>query len=135
KKAAQSLGLELGYRYSDNDPSGPVDTWKALLDWSATSKIRFRGGHQVANRAPNIGELFLSKTQTVVFNGIGDLCSTTNFVAPSISANPANPNAAGVRAICQTQMGVVGAAAFYGDPSSQPAGPGLGLANTIGNPL
>jgi outer membrane receptor protein involved in Fe transport len=135
KKAAQSLNLELGYRYSDNDPSGPVDTWKALLDWSPTSKVRFRGGHQVANRAPNIGELFLAKTQTVTGNPVGDLCSTTNTAAPSISANPSNPNAAQVRAICETQMGVVGAAAFYGDVSSQPAGGGIGLANTIGNPL
>ncbi len=136
KKAARSMNLELGYRYSDNSPSEAVDTWKALLDWSPTENVRFRGGHQVANRAPNIGELYLSRTQTVAFNTVGDLCSTTNTAAGSISANPSrNPNAAGVRAICEQQMGVVGAAAYYGDPTSQPATPGLGLANTIGNPL
>ncbi len=105
KKAAQALNLELGYRASDNNPSGTVDTYKALLDWAPTSKVRFRGGHQVANRAPNIGELFLSKTQTVVFNVFGDPCSTSNFVATSISANPANPNAAQVRAICELRDG------------------------------
>lgn len=136
KRAARSLNLELGYRYSNNNPSDAVDTWKALLDWSPTETVRFRGGHQVANRAPNIGELYLSRTQTVTFNPIGDLCSTTNIAAGSISANPArNPNAAGVRAICEQQMGVIGAAAFYGDPTSQPAAGGLALANTIGNPL
>ncbi|HEU4620234.1 MAG TPA: TonB-dependent receptor [Gammaproteobacteria bacterium] len=135
KKAAQNLGLELGYRYSDNDPSGAVDTYKALLDWSPASKVRFRGGHQVANRAPNIGELFLSKTQTVTFNPFGDPCSTNNTAAGFISANPAaNPNAAAVRAICEQQMGPVGTVAYYGDPSAQLPGGGLALANTIGNP-
>ncbi len=133
KKAAQSLNLELGYRYSDNTPSGAVDTYKGLFDWSPTKRVRFRGGHQVANRAPNIGELFLAKTQTVVFNSIGDLCATTNIASPSNSANPVNPNAAQVRSICELQMGVVGAAAYYSSPANQPAGPGLGLANTIGN--
>jgi iron complex outermembrane receptor protein len=135
KKGAQALNLELGYRYSDNDPSGTVDTYKGLFDWAPTSRIRFRGGHQVANRAPNIGELFLSKTQTVVFNVFGDPCSTNNFVAGGISANPAfNPNAAQVRAICELQMGPFGAAAYYGDPNAQAGGPGLALANTVGNP-
>jgi iron complex outermembrane recepter protein len=133
KKAAQALNLELGYRASDNNPSGTVDTYKALLDWAPTSKVRFRGGHQVANRAPNIGELFLSKTQTVVFNVFGDPCSTSNFVATSISANPLNPNAAQVRAICELEMGPAGTAAYYSTP--QGGGPGLALANTIGNPL
>jgi outer membrane receptor protein involved in Fe transport len=135
KKAAKAFNLELGYRKSDNDPSGPVDTYKGLFDWSPTDKVRFRGGHQVANRAPNIGELFLSKTQTVTLNTVGDLCSTTNVASGGNSANPAlNPtNAAAVRAICVQQMGVVGAAAYYADPTSQPAGGGLGLANTIGN--
>ncbi len=136
KKAAQSLGLELGYRYSDNDPSGAVDTYKALFDWAPISKVRFRGGHQVANRAPNIGELFLSKTQTVTFNAVGDLCSETNFVS-GFSANPGrNPNAAQVKAICELQMGAVGAQVYYdpGNVASQPAGPGLALANTVGNP-
>ena len=136
KKGAQALNLELGYRYSDNNPSGSVDTYKGLFDWAPTSKVRFRGGHQVANRAPNIGELYLSKTQTVVFNVFGDPCSTNNFVAGNISANPAlNPNAAQVRAICELQMGPAGTAAYYGDPSAQAGGPGLALANTIGNPL
>lgn len=135
KKAAQSLGLELGYRYSDNDPSEAVDTYKALFDWSPTSRIRFRGGHQVANRAPNIGELFLSKTQTVTGNPFGDPCSTTNTAQGGLSANPAlNPNAASVRAICEQQMGPVGAAAYYGDVGSQPQFGGIALANTIGNP-
>ncbi len=137
KKLARAFNLELGYRYSDNDPSGAVDTYKGLFDWAPTDKIRFRGGHQVANRAPNIGELFLSKTQTVVFNPFGDPCSTNNTAAGGISANPtANPaHAAQVRAICELQMGPFGSSAYYGDPSAQAAGGGLGLANTIGNPL
>ena len=34
--ATERLNLELGYRYSDYDRSGGVDTWKTLVDWSAT---------------------------------------------------------------------------------------------------
>src|SRR5690606_27967399 len=29
----QNLDLELGYRYSDNDPTQAVTSWKALVDW------------------------------------------------------------------------------------------------------
>src|SRR5690606_15901880 len=49
KTGAQALNLELGYRRSNNDPSDDVDTYKALLDWSITDRVRFRGGRQKAN--------------------------------------------------------------------------------------
>ena len=38
---------------------------KALADWTIVDAVRFRGGFQRANRAPNIGELFLPDTQAV----------------------------------------------------------------------
>ena len=56
--ATERLNLELGYRYSDYDRSGGVDTWKTLVDWSATDSMRIRGGYQVATREPNTEELF-----------------------------------------------------------------------------
>ncbi len=134
KPGVRELNLELGYRYSDNDPTGSVDTYKGLIDWSITDRIRLRGGRQVANRAPNIAELYLSRTQTLGASAIGDLCAETNPVSP-LSANPAlNPNAARVRAICEYHMGPTGAAAFYDPDFDQPTGLGFVFANTTGNP-
>ncbi len=49
-------------------PSNDVDTWKALLDWQVVDRVRVRGGRQVANRAPNIGELFQSQEQFAPFS-------------------------------------------------------------------
>jgi outer membrane receptor protein involved in Fe transport len=116
KPAVNELNLELGYRSSDNDPSESVDTYKAQLDWRITDRIRIRGGHNVANRAPNIGELFEAKTQIVGAGGsvLGDLCNPGNTTGGTLSTNPAlNPNAAQVRSMCEQQMGVTGAAAYY----------------------
>ncbi|MCP5144477.1 MAG: TonB-dependent receptor [Gammaproteobacteria bacterium] len=131
----ESLELEAGYRYSDNNPSPNVDTYKALLTWTINDRIRLRGGHQVANRAPNIGELFLSRTQTLEVSFDGDYCSTRNPRNP-FSANPAvNTNAAQVEAICRSLMGVSGADTFYGSAANQPNGSTVfGFQNLVGNP-
>src|SRR5690606_39429985 len=51
------LNLELGYRYSDYLFQGGIDTYKALVDWGITEQLRFRGGRQLATRAPNIAEM------------------------------------------------------------------------------
>ncbi|HEX6993606.1 MAG TPA: TonB-dependent receptor [Gammaproteobacteria bacterium] len=55
--AEQSLDLELGYRYSDYDPSGTDDTWKAGLNWRPIDTLLFRVMRQRAARAPNVDEL------------------------------------------------------------------------------
>ena len=60
------LDLELGYRYSDYDSEGGIDTYKALFDWAATDSFRVRGGRQIANRAPNVAERFTGPSQNVV---------------------------------------------------------------------
>jgi iron complex outermembrane receptor protein len=131
----QSLQLETGYRKSWNDPSPDVDTYKVLVDWAVTDRIRLRGGRQIANRAPNIGELFLSRTQTLVGNVDGDYCSTRN-PGNTYSANPAlNPNAANVRAICEALMGPTGAEQYYSDPLNQSNSlTGQTFINLVGNP-
>lgn len=133
KRGIDSLNLELGYRYSDNDPVGSVDTWKALFDWNVNERLRFRGGYQVANRAPNIGELYLSRTQTWTFSPGGDFCSEANPFNP-LSANPAlNPDAAEVRALCEQLMGPAGAAEYYS--GDQPdAAASFVFVNLTGNP-
>jgi outer membrane receptor protein involved in Fe transport len=92
------LNLELGYRYSDYDTAGGVDTYKALFDWGATESVRLRGGYQLANRAPNIGELFTGPTLAVVGFPGSDPCTviTTN----TWGNLPSNPNRAQVQALC-----------------------------------
>jgi outer membrane receptor protein involved in Fe transport len=121
KPAIKGLNLELGYRHSDNDPTESVETYKAMIDWRITERVRFRGGRQRANRAPNIAELFQSSEQQYDLAGLGgDYCSTRNPLN-KLSPNPAlNPNAAQARALCEALMGADAAAAFYGDPANQP---------------
>jgi iron complex outermembrane recepter protein len=133
-RLVDELNFELGYRYSDNDPSDSVETYKVLFDWRVNDRVRVRGGRNVANRAPNIGELFEARTQVVGAGGsvLGDLCNPGNIAGGNLSANPGlNPNAAQVRAMCEAQMGVTGAAAYYA-PGNVPGASTLG--NRTGNP-
>jgi iron complex outermembrane receptor protein len=137
KPGAQSLSLELGYRSTDNDPSNDVDTWKALIDWQVVDRVRVRGGRQIANRAPNIGELFQSKEQFAPFSQVqGDPCSTLNPARLTYTANGTlNPTyAAQVRGLCEQLMGAAGAFNYYFvDP--QPSGfVSPRISNLSGNP-
>jgi outer membrane receptor protein involved in Fe transport len=100
--AVQKLELELGVRWSDYDTTGNSVTWKTLATWKPVSFLRIRGGYNLAERAPNIAELYLAPQQTFVFNATGDLCSLANTLP--YSANPANPNGAKVEALCRTLM-------------------------------
>lgn len=54
---AQSLGLELGYRYSDYNPTGTYSTWKAGLNYEPFDGLLLRVMRQRAARAPNVGEI------------------------------------------------------------------------------
>jgi iron complex outermembrane recepter protein len=140
-RGARELNLELGYRSTDNKPSNDVNTWKALLDWRVVDRVRVRGGRQVANRAPNIGELFQSREQFAPFSLFqGDPCSELNPASLPYTANP-NRNSAGpqaaanVRALCEQLMGTAGAAAYYGGDTPQPSGfVSPRISNLNGNP-
>lgn len=130
----QSLDLELGYRYSDNDPTDAVSSWKALVNWHIIDQVRFRGGYQVANRAPNIAELFQSADQFLFVRNKGDWCSDLNPANP-MSPNPAlNPNAEQVRAICEELMGPQGAATYYSNPDRPFTPSQFYFSNVTGNP-
>ena len=85
--AGKHLNLELGYRYSDYELQGGVDTYKALFDWGITDTLRFRGGRQLATRAPNIAELFQSNTQSWSVQFGGEPCALNSGFA--YGANPA----------------------------------------------
>lgn len=99
--AIQLLELVGGARYSDSSRTGGSWTWKVEANWEVTDWLRFRGGYNKAERAPNIGELH-SLTQNFGLLTGGDACSTGNPF--SYSANPANPNGAAVRALCVALM-------------------------------
>ena len=93
-----SLDFELGYRYSDYDQEGGIDTYKALFDWAATDSFRVRGGRQVANRAPNVAERFTGPSQNVVAFQGADPCLANTL--HTWGNHPSNPNRAQVQALC-----------------------------------
>jgi iron complex outermembrane receptor protein len=114
----KQLNLELGGRYSDYSTTGSSETYKILADWRVFDWLRFRGGYNRAERAPNIAELFLNPEQTFGAYGGGDPCSTLN--PNSYSANPAtNPNYYEVITLCGEAMERTGNLdadwEFYGD--------------------
>lgn len=136
----QELNLEVGGRMSHYSTTGTSYTYKILGDWSVTDWLRFRGGFNRAERAPNIGELFLSAQQTFGFDNRGDVCSRLN--PNTFSANPATNSggaagAAAVEAVCRVlmeQSGEPGAdEAYYGAVQSSAAG-GFAFPTLVGNP-
>jgi outer membrane receptor protein involved in Fe transport len=131
----QQLDLELGGRISDYSTTGTSYTYKALADWTVTDWLRFRGGYNRAERAPNIAELYLAPQQTFAVTTVGDLCSLANPFA--FSAGPNNPNAANVRATCEALMDATGDLSakvnYYGAPQSN-ATFGFAFPSLVGNP-
>jgi outer membrane receptor protein involved in Fe transport len=120
---------------SDYSTTGVSYTYKILGDLAVTDWLRFRGGFNRAERAPNIGELFLSAQQTFGGNNRGDLCSRANPFATS--ANPAvNSNAAQVEAVCRILMEQSGDPTadeqYYSQPQSNAAG-GFAFPTLVGN--
>jgi outer membrane receptor protein involved in Fe transport len=98
---AESLGLDLAYRYSSYNVSGGASTYKAEGHWSPFRGLRFRGGYARAVRAPSVGELYVAPSGSVPSigqpsQGQGDYCSVANPVRTG-------PNAAGIRALCLAQ--------------------------------
>jgi iron complex outermembrane receptor protein len=88
------LGLELGYRMSDYNLTGSVDTYKAALKWDPVESVSIRGSYNRAIRAPNILELF--QPQQEGFPQYSDPCNAN-------STFRAGANAAQVVALCQAQ--------------------------------
>lgn len=115
KFMAESLELELGYRYSDYDITGSVPTYKALFSWTPVNFLRFRGGYQLANRAPNINELFLDASSQAVTLRSPDYCRADTR---ELTGNhPDNPNRAAVQALCEALIGNTDSP-FSADPNN-----------------
>jgi outer membrane receptor protein involved in Fe transport len=140
--------VELGARVSDWSMPAvkSLNSYKTMIDWGITEKYRLRAGFNRAHRAPNLGELFITRTQ--VFGGDvstrGDVCSQRNTAAPwsaNTGLDPTAPPAAGstvaqanqTRAICTALMGVGGAAEYYRNLGPQPTLGGVGIQNQLGN--
>jgi outer membrane receptor protein involved in Fe transport len=99
----KNLELELGYRLSDFDTAGTVDTYKGLFTWKALDTVTLRGGYQYATRAPNTAELFTGPSLAVVPFPSVDPCSA---VTQSPWGNvPSNPNRIQVQALCRALVG------------------------------
>ena len=101
--AVKSLNLDAGYRYSSYNTSGGVSTWKVTADWAVNSFVKFRGGRQVANRAPNVAELFQPPTFQTVPWPDHDPCS--NVTRAPYGNVASNPNRAQVQALCTALAG------------------------------
>jgi outer membrane receptor protein involved in Fe transport len=99
----KKLELELGGRASKYNTTGTSLTYKAIANWEVTHWLRFRGGYNRAERAPNIAELYLAPQQTFAYAAGGDVCSINNSL--KYSANPkANANYQKVIALCGALM-------------------------------
>jgi len=129
---AQVLELELGYRYSDYDFSGGVPTWKALFSWAPVDFLRFRGGYQVANRAPNINELFLDASSAALTLRSAEPCHSQT--RETFGNHENNPNRAQVQALCEALIGNT-ATPFSADPGNFTGGraDGVTLQQSSGN--
>lgn len=77
KPGFESLDIELGYRYSDYNPTGTDSTWKYGFNWQPIETVRLRAMKQRAARAPNVGELAAPRT-TGLDNALSDPCSDAN---------------------------------------------------------
>ena len=98
-----TLGLNLGYRYSDYSLAGSTDTYKMELEYAPISQVRFRASYNRAVRAPNLTELFAQPT-VGLFSGndpcVGEspdftaaqcaLTGVTGAEYGTLDSNPAN---------------------------------------------
>ena len=106
---AKSIEIDPGIRYSNYTQSSPgqtgsggggVKTWKLLGNWVLNDWVNVRGGLEVANRAPNIAELFTPLGGSAFGFG-ADPCAVYVGTTPSWGNTPGNPNRYNVQAACQ----------------------------------
>jgi outer membrane receptor protein involved in Fe transport len=104
---AKSLDLDLAGRYSSYDWHGGDPfvnggtagwTYMANSTWKVNDWVTFRGGYQLAVRAPNVAELFQPTTANVVFANAGDPCASTTPVP--WGNNASNPNRLKTQQLC-----------------------------------
>ncbi len=78
KTGAEEVMLDVGYRYSDYDPSGQTtNTYKFAGSWAINDDIKLRGSYQRAVRAANIVDQFRPQ-QGRLFAMDNDPCNKLN---------------------------------------------------------
>jgi iron complex outermembrane receptor protein len=107
---AKSIEIDPGIRFSDYSESSPgvdisssghdVKTWKLMGNWVVNDWVNFRGGLEVANRAPNIAELFTPLGGSALDVG-ADPCAVYPGTTPSYGNIAGNPNRYNVQAACE----------------------------------
>jgi iron complex outermembrane receptor protein len=113
--------LDPGVRYSDYNTVGKVTTWKALFNWSVTDRLRFRGGKQVANRAPNVAELYTPRGGSQIDLNAPDPCNSLPITPNPWGNRPENPNRLNLQAACQQLMVRNGAPSTFYQPGTASA--------------
>jgi outer membrane receptor protein involved in Fe transport len=143
--AIKSLSLELGGRASDYSSTGTSYTFKVLGDWEVTDWLRFRGGFNRAERAPNIAELLLTPQQAFRTDPTGDVCSTRHELPGSANKNTNPTGYLDAQAICLELMArdnngvyvpVSDSTSYYAagqELTRQPTGAGGGFGYSVGN--
>ena len=138
---ANHFNLELGGRFSDwsMDNMPTLETYKALIDWGIGNdgRYRMRGGFNRAFRAPNLGELYIARTQ--IFGGIGTRDHCSRNLQADLGYGASSPNAAQAAHsynICRQLMGTTGAFEYYDNRpvNLQPTVGNTGVSNSFGNP-
>jgi outer membrane cobalamin receptor len=126
---AKNLELNGGYRFSDyNINAGSDSTWKLTVNWDVNDFVKFRGGRQIANRAPNISELYSPAVFEIVSWTDHDPCS--NLTRATYGNMASNPDRAKVNTLCSQLPGVDGKPNGYTG-----FGPGYGGQNAVYFPL
>jgi iron complex outermembrane receptor protein len=83
---AESLALELGYRWSDYSTAGAESTYKVGVDWAITENWKARASFNRAVRAPNVAELF--STQSLgLWTGLDPCAGATPVLTAAQCAN------------------------------------------------
>lgn len=103
KKFVQSFEIDPGFRWSDYNTVGSENTYKLMFDWTVNDTLRFRGGKQVATRAPNVTELFTPIGGSVLTTG-NDACANYGISSPVWGNVPGNANRENLQTLCQELM-------------------------------
>lgn len=96
------FGLIGAARYSEYSTVGGVFSWNAGAEWEPFDGLRLRGLYAIANRAPNVSELFSAPGET--FAGVNDPCD-------GVTATSAQ---GGFGAACRAIPGIANAIAANG---------------------
>jgi hypothetical protein len=120
KKFVQSFEIDPGFRWSDYNTVGNEQTSKLLFDWAVNDTLRFRGGKQVATRAPNVTELFTPKGGSVLTGG-NDACANYGGQSPVWGNVDGNPDRFNLQTLCQELMVREGAPATLYEPGTASA--------------